>query len=54
MRRRERTGHWREVRLWEVRTAEYVCLTIGTYMHTVVPEKVMWLLLEILNICGSH
>lgn len=42
MRRGERMGHWREVRLWEVRTAEYVCLTSGTYIHREVQKKVMW------------
>lgn len=35
-------GHWRRVRLWEVRTAEYACLMLGTYIHREVPKKVMW------------
>lgn len=46
MERGDSTGRWREVRLWEVRTAEYVCQTLDTYMHKEVPEKVKWLLLD--------
>ena len=54
MRRRERMGLWREVRLCEKRTPEYVCISLGTYIHREVPTEVVCVFSEILRICGSH